>query len=289
MLIWTFILTIICCKITYYLYDNILLVYNRPPFHWTEQHDIMFCYEIRTIEPYQFKAGTRESGTAWEQIALNLNSLEKPKFSVNKRSVRDRYNVLKGNFLRNISNEEQSSGIDPENNELDQLLEEICACATEYERRILEVNETDIARKNQEQQTAEEMRRKSMETFAETAKRKGIEEPATGQKKKRIGGNQTVAYLREKLEKETEIRNKEIELRQAELQADRNKQIEMEKQQNRVAEQQIEVLKAFNTHIQNQFQQQQNQQQFSQAIIQSQQQQTNALMALIERMNKPGK
>ena len=128
-----------------------------------------------------------------------------------------------------------------------------------------------------------------METFTETAKRKGIEEPATGQTKKRIGGNQTVAYLREKLEKVTELRDKEIELRQAELQADRNKQMEMEKQQNRVAEQQIEVLKAFNTHIQNQFQQQQNQQQFPQAIIQSQQQQTNALMALIERMNKPGK
>ena len=47
-----------------------------------------------------------------------------------------------------------------------------------------------------------------METFAETAKRKGIEEPATAQRKKRIGENQTVAYLREKLEKETELRNK---------------------------------------------------------------------------------
>ena len=148
MLIWTFNLTVIC-YIKYYLYDNILPVYNRPPFHWTEQHDITFCYEIRTIEPYQFKPGTRESGSAREHIALNLNSLEKPK--VNKRSVRDRYNVLKGNFLRKMSNEEQSSGIDPENNELDQLLEEVCACATEYERRILEVNETDIARKNQEQ------------------------------------------------------------------------------------------------------------------------------------------
>ena len=62
--------------------------------------------------------------------------------------------------------------------------------------------------------------------------------------------------------------------------------MEMERQQNRVAEQQVEVLRAFNAHIQSQFQQQQNQQQFSQAIIQAQQQQTNALMALIERMNK---
>lgn len=125
-----------------------------------------------------------------------------------------------------------------------------------------------------------------METFAETAKRKNLEEPATAKspkKRKRVGGNQTVTYLREKLEKETELRNKEIELRQAELQAERNKQMEMERQQNRVAEQQVEVLRAFNAHIQSQFQQQQNQQQFSQAIIQAQQQQT---MALIERMNK---
>lgn len=261
-------------------------VYYRPPFHWTETHDIVFCYELRTIEPYQFKPGTRESGTAWEQIASNLNSFEKPKFSVNKRSVRDRYNVLKSNFLRKMSNEEQSSGIDVENNELDQLLEEICACATEYERRLLEVNETDLSRKNEEQQTAEEVRKKSMETFAETAKRKSLEEPATAKKKKRVGGNQTVTYLREKMEKETELRNREIELRQAELQAERNKQMEMEKQQTRVAEQQTEILRAFNAHMQRQFQQQQNQQQFSQAIIQSQQQQTNALMALIERINK---
>ena len=89
-----------------------------------------------------------------------------------------------------------------------------------------------------------------------------------------------MTYLRKKLEKETELKNKEIELRQAE----RNKQ--MERQQNRVAEEQIEVLRAFNAHIQSQFQQQQNQQQFLQAIIQAQQQQTNALMELIGRMNK---
>ena len=59
------------------------------PFHWIE-HDILFCYELRTVEQYQSKPGTQESGTAWEQIASNLNSVEKPKFSVNKRSVHDR-------------------------------------------------------------------------------------------------------------------------------------------------------------------------------------------------------
>ena len=58
---------------------------ERLPFHWTEAHDISLCCELRNIEPYQYKSGTRESGSAWEQIAKNLNSLETPQFSINKK------------------------------------------------------------------------------------------------------------------------------------------------------------------------------------------------------------
>ena len=41
--------------------------------------------------------------------------------------------MLRGNFIRKMSNEERSSGIDVEDSEIDQLLDEICACAKEYE------------------------------------------------------------------------------------------------------------------------------------------------------------
>ena len=58
---------------------------ERLPFHWTEAHDISLCCELRNIEPYQYKSGTRESGSAWEKIAKNLNSLERPQFSINKK------------------------------------------------------------------------------------------------------------------------------------------------------------------------------------------------------------
>ena len=119
----------------------------RSPFHWTDEHDISLWCELRNIKPYQYKSGTRESSSAWEQIANNLNSLEKPKFSVNKRSVCDRFKVLRGNFVRKMSLEERSSGIDVDNSEIDQLLEEICACAKEYELRINAESETGLPRK----------------------------------------------------------------------------------------------------------------------------------------------
>ena len=257
----------------------------RPPFHWTEAHDISFCCELRNIKPYQYKSGTRESGSASEQIAKNLNSFERPKFSVNKRSVRDRYNVLRGNFMRKMSYEERSSGIDVEDRGIDQLLQEICACAKEYELRINVESEASLARKNEDQITAEEIRGRSMETFSQTAKRKPDEEKKTN-KKTRQGGNQTVTYLREKLEKETEIRKKELELRRTELEAEKHKQEAKEEQQMRMSEQQTNVLKAFNMQMERQVQQQENQQQFAQVIIQSQQQQTAALMALIEKINQ---
>ena len=44
-------------------------------------------------------------------------------------------------------------------------------------------------------------------------------------------GYQTVTYLRDKLEKETEIRNRELELRRGELEAEKHKQEAMEQQQ----------------------------------------------------------
>ena len=85
------------------------------------------------------------------RLHRTLTLLKSPSSRSTKDQFTTEYNLLKGNFLRKMSNEELSSGIDVENNELDQLLEEIHACATEYERRILEVNEADLSGKNEEE------------------------------------------------------------------------------------------------------------------------------------------
>jgi hypothetical protein len=71
-----------------------------------------------------------------------------------------------------MSSEEKSSGIDVEDCELDQLLDEICACAKEYELRINTESAADLARKNDDLLKGDEMRRQSMETYAEKQIRK---------------------------------------------------------------------------------------------------------------------
>ena len=47
---------------------------------WTEQKYVMLVREILSCESFKFKAGSKERGSAWSQIAQNL-----------KRAVRDRY------------------------------------------------------------------------------------------------------------------------------------------------------------------------------------------------------
>ena len=69
--------------------------------NWTVIHDEMLCREILTYEPFNHKAGTKERGEAWKMIAESLNSLEKPKFTVIHRSVRERYAHLEKHYLKN--------------------------------------------------------------------------------------------------------------------------------------------------------------------------------------------
>ena len=85
---------------------------------WKEEHDLLLCREILVCRPYKFKERTVERGKICETA----------KFRVNKRSVRERFKLIKEKFKRKIREEENSSGIDVEpTSELEQALEEICS------------------------------------------------------------------------------------------------------------------------------------------------------------------
>ena len=56
---------------------------------WTEDHDLKLCGEVLLLEPFRHPKNSKERGEIWSQIALNLSTLENPKFKVSKRSVRD--------------------------------------------------------------------------------------------------------------------------------------------------------------------------------------------------------
>ena len=109
---------------------------------WTEPHDEMLCREILTYEPYNFKSGTVQRGEAWKMIAESLNSIENPKFTVNHRSVRERYTILEKNYVKKNNAEEKATGISPEEmSDLDKALEEIVGKFKDLEIKVKQTQE----------------------------------------------------------------------------------------------------------------------------------------------------
>ena len=121
----------------------------RTPMEWTYEHDVMFCKEVRLMQPFKAKKGSPERGRIWNLIAESLNQIDKPKFKVNKRSV--------------------ASGISPEITELDMLLEEILALVEEM---VTKIHAQDKVSEEKGKAQAQEMRKKALERLGETQKRK---------------------------------------------------------------------------------------------------------------------
>ena len=56
---------------------------------WSDKHDLVLCREVLVMEPYQHPYRSNKRGDVWNQIAVNLSGLDRPKFKVNEtlRSV----------------------------------------------------------------------------------------------------------------------------------------------------------------------------------------------------------
>ena len=197
---------------------------------WSSLHDEMLCREILTHEPYNYKAGTQQRGEVWKSIAESLNSLDKPIFSVNQRAVRERYTLLERSFKQNVRKEEQATGIAPdEPSDFQKAMEEIVDKMTQFE-----IKENNNAKVIKERETATEMRRQSMETYRETEKRKNADgENKTNTKRRRRSGDETVEYLREKMETERLLRERELNI--AQLNAETMQKLLIQQQQQNQA------------------------------------------------------
>ena len=236
---------------------------------WKPECDILLLQEIIVSEPYNYKASTRERGKIWDEITeterLNASDAFANKLK-QKRAVRDRYSLLAKKYKKKMTDEETASGISPEMSEMDKLLEQIIERFEESDREAADrADQADRGRDN-ERKKAEEMRKRSMEKLGETMKRKADEDQGEScTPKKRASGSETIVYLKEKAEKDFDLRKEELEIKKK----DHDQQSQM-----------------F-LYMQQQLQQQQ-QQQHQQLQLQHQQQQlqTQLLMALIEKLNK---
>ncbi|XP_029211245.2 reticulocyte binding protein 2 homolog b-like [Acropora millepora] len=109
-----------------------------------------------------------------------------------------------------MTTEERASGISPEMSEIDKLLEQIIQRFEESDRESGDKGEQDERSKTEDRKKAEEMRKLSMEKLGETLKRKG-EGDGGATPRKRASGSQTIVYLREKTERDFDLKKEEME------------------------------------------------------------------------------
>ena len=253
---------------------------------WTEAHDSLLIREILIIEPFQFKSSTVKRGQAWSQIAEILNSVELPSFRVNQRSVRERFSHLEKTFTKKISNEEKASGISPpELTENENGLEEIICKKKEAALEQENENESSKEAQQVERLKAHETRKRCLETFAETKQRaqeEDNEEKTTPKRRVRGSGSGTISYLREKSEKDSELRKEELNLKRIEEERLRNSSESQQQMFVDIFTQQKDQMKEL---VQQQ-QAMQQQQQLVMAQLQSQQQTQQLFMTLIEQLKK---
>ena len=259
----------------------------RQKMIWTNQHDILLCREILVEEPYKFKHGSRERGQCWDRIANALSRIEKPRFMVDQRSVRDHFMKLEKNHKRKMAAEERASGIDPEHTELDEALQDIVERTEGAQDELAKGEERRERNAEKEKETAEDVRKRSMERLSQTRER---ESPESAKKKRKCSSpGDTVEYLKEKSERELEIRREEIELRKREMalkerEAEREWELKRKEQdlREREVEQRMRDQEARNEKDQDMVAILQQQLQQQQAMFQQMQQQNQILFELMK-------
>ena len=135
---------------------------------WDDAKDLALVVEVASINPFEFKKGSKERGKRWTEVA---ELLVLQGFKVDQRAVMDRYTTLQAKNNKNNNEERKASGIAPEPTatqiEIINILEDLQLQDEESK------NMAAPARNDEEQKKVDgiEMRKRLVETFAETNKR----------------------------------------------------------------------------------------------------------------------
>ena len=240
-----------------------------PKMKWSLQHDTIFGRELLSWELWKYRSGTRERGNCLDEICKILNNIKEPQFCVSQKGLRDRLKILERDSKARKREAERGSGISPEYREIDQIMEDYMERREEEEKT--KESRTDVYRNKADQDKAagEEMRERAMERLAQTKKRNGKDEP----RKKRQKSGDTLDYLREAAERDSQLRRDELDMKRRQDEATAATQQALFTQLR--DQQQLQVQ-----------QQQQQQQQFMhmmQMMLNSQQAQTQAVIELLKK------
>ena len=111
---------------------------------WTRNHDCIFVRELLLFEPWKHREGTPERVEVWERIAESLEQVEDPNFKTDKHSVRDRFNELIKDHKKKDRDEERESVISPEQDEVDNALDNIVPIVEQAEIEQEQINDAKL-------------------------------------------------------------------------------------------------------------------------------------------------
>jgi hypothetical protein len=191
---------------------------HKELFIWKKEHEQYFVRELLVTEPYMFKPKSTERGQAWRLLMENLNKLEKPKFRVTVRSVRDRFTKMVEKYKKLENEEARATGITGA--EFDEVYQGMVDIFDRMdEAKINWDNESDLEKEKQnlEKSKAEDMRKKATESLSETRKRKEEEGEETIMPKRKRKTTEAFSLCQEGLKMKKENFKAEMELREAEL------------------------------------------------------------------------
>ena len=142
---------------------------KRGTFVWHEKHEMLLLREVIIHEPYKFKVGSKERGSAWTAIASEFKGGFDMK--VNQRSVREKFSRMIEGYKKKEAVERRASKVDAEHSKKDQALLDILERMAQCD----EINEQERQGQNQRQtqkgEMAEEMRKQEVERLGETRKK----------------------------------------------------------------------------------------------------------------------
>ena len=182
---------------------------------------ILQAFTLQTVSSrlktctYQYKPGSNERGYCLDRIAKSLSNIVELWFKVDQRSLRDRTRKLLKLYVEKRNKEMRALEVEVQHTELDDLILDIHERQQQPEVEAAEASEANNKKLGKERQEAEETRRLSVECLSKTQKRRSNSDDVTSlkQKKSRSSGTDTIAHLREKTEKDFELRAKELKFK----------------------------------------------------------------------------
>ena len=214
---------------------------------------------------FLYKKGSPNRGLVWDSIVENLNKIETPVFALkDKRSVRDRWTLLKNKYQKKLREEEAASGIDVDDlAETESLIEELC----NKEDSFVDVGS---ARKLSEKTNAEDVWIKALQRIGETNKRKSCDlEGHSKPKKTRRSSSELIEYLKGKSSTDIELLREELEVKKNEQEIQKQASIQ-------AGAQQLEIMRMMQEQNKNMMESQS-------MLLQQQQQMSMALLGIMQK------